>query len=307
MMKLRPSAVLLTIDAASLLLVVFIGVIPVTALQVALGIPFCIFYPGYCLMAACFPKKGVFDSIEKLVLSVGTSLAIIAFIAMLLNYTPWKIDLEPLLLSILLFVLVTSGIARFRLGRLDEEPGTGVKIDLKPFARLGRGDKWTVGLVAFSVVLLLAVLGYTATQPKIWKPFTEFYVLSLDREPRGFTTNFILAQNRLAVSTPERKSGSVTIDPGPDEQGKVLLSIVNQERRETAYRLSVRIDGKEARFWVDGREVTELAPIDVADNATWEKEIGYLPPKVPGRYRIEFVLFKGAEEYRQLHFDLNVA
>ena len=77
-------------------------------LRVILGLPFILFIPGYILIFALFPNKkkdrGI-DIIERIALSFGLSIAIVPLIGLGLNYTSWGIRLEPILLSIFIFII----------------------------------------------------------------------------------------------------------------------------------------------------------------------------------------------------------
>src|SRR5660397_178940 len=74
-------------------------------LRTLLGIPFILFMPGYTLIAALFPGKDDLDSIERIALSFGLSIAIVPLIGLGLNFTPFGIRLIPILFSISVFIL----------------------------------------------------------------------------------------------------------------------------------------------------------------------------------------------------------
>ncbi|MHA2053216.1 MAG: DUF1616 domain-containing protein [Candidatus Hodarchaeales archaeon] len=79
----------------------------------ALGSVFAFFLPGYNLIKILYPKKEI-DKIEKIALSIGTSIIIIPVIGILLNFTPWGIRRVPIALSIyfLVTILSTFGLLR---------------------------------------------------------------------------------------------------------------------------------------------------------------------------------------------------
>jgi len=85
--------------------------------RVILGLPFILFIPGYILIFALFPikktEKGI-DIIERIALSFGLSIAVVPLIGLALNYTPWGIRLEPILLSIFIFVVGVGIVAIYR-------------------------------------------------------------------------------------------------------------------------------------------------------------------------------------------------
>ena len=94
---------------------------PIVYIRYILGTLFVIWLPGYSFIKALFPTEPPFnttskglDSIERLALSVGMSLALVSIIGLLLNYTPWGIRLTPMVLSLLILtaVFATAGIIR---------------------------------------------------------------------------------------------------------------------------------------------------------------------------------------------------
>ena len=76
-------------------------------LRIGLGLPFVIFFPGYTLLSALFPKRDDLSGIERVALSFGLSIAVVPLIGLILNYTPWGIKLYPILTSITLFIRLT--------------------------------------------------------------------------------------------------------------------------------------------------------------------------------------------------------
>ena len=59
-----------------------------------------LFIPGYALIEALYPKKEDLDGLERLALSIGLSLALVPLVGLLLNYTPWGIRLDPIVVSL---------------------------------------------------------------------------------------------------------------------------------------------------------------------------------------------------------------
>lgn len=86
-----------------------------------LGAIFVLWLPGYTFIKALFPtkvpiktSKKSLDTIERVALSLGMSLALVPIIGLLLNYTPWGIRLTPIVLSLLALVLIFSTAALIR-------------------------------------------------------------------------------------------------------------------------------------------------------------------------------------------------
>ena len=73
----------------------------------ALAGVFVLFLPGYMLVSALYPG-GELEGLEKAALSIGVSLAIVPLLGLALNYTPWGLGLEPMVVSM---VLLTEALA----------------------------------------------------------------------------------------------------------------------------------------------------------------------------------------------------
>ena len=89
--------VVFTVNASSLLYVRYI-----------LGGVFVLYLPGFMLISALYPRSGELDELERVALSIGLSLAIVPLIGLVLNYTPWGIRLEPIMVSLALFAEIMA-------------------------------------------------------------------------------------------------------------------------------------------------------------------------------------------------------
>jgi uncharacterized membrane protein len=57
---------------------------------------------------------------ERVTLSIGLSLAVVTLIGLSLSFSPWGISIYPIMLSITIFIIITSALAWFRRSRLKE-------------------------------------------------------------------------------------------------------------------------------------------------------------------------------------------
>lgn len=103
---------------------------PWVYIRYVLGIIFVLWLPGYTFIKALFPTKvpiqtssTELDTIERIALSAGMSLALVPIIGLLLNYTPWGIRLTPIVLSLLALtiVLATAAVIREHQAKLKSE------------------------------------------------------------------------------------------------------------------------------------------------------------------------------------------
>lgn len=61
-----------------------------------------------------FPKEDEMEGIERIALSIGLSIAVVAIIGLVLNYTPWGIRLGPILVAISSFTLIFAAVTAAR-------------------------------------------------------------------------------------------------------------------------------------------------------------------------------------------------
>ena len=95
---------------------------PLVYARYIFGSIFVLWLPGYTFVKALFPKKEL-DSIERVALSMGMSLAIVPIVGLLLNYTPWGIRVTPITLSCLALTSVFATAAVIREYQRREPPG----------------------------------------------------------------------------------------------------------------------------------------------------------------------------------------
>jgi uncharacterized membrane protein len=86
---------------------------PLIYIRYILGSIFILILPGYSLIKTLYPESEI-DNIERTALSIGTSLAIVPLVGLLLNYTSWGIRITPITLGILLLtaILAITGLIR---------------------------------------------------------------------------------------------------------------------------------------------------------------------------------------------------
>jgi hypothetical protein len=119
----------LTIATAIVVFTVPEDAFPLVYLRYVLGAIFILWLPGYAFIKALFPQTLPFaralahslgtteknlDTIERVALSLGMSIALVPIIGLLLNYTPWGIRLTPIVLSLTAFTIIfaTAAIVR---------------------------------------------------------------------------------------------------------------------------------------------------------------------------------------------------
>ena len=86
---------------------------PFIYVRYVLGFVFVLFLPGYSLVKVLFPTQE-FDNIERVALSIGTSLALVPFIGLILNYTIWGIRTTSVTISLLVLTTIFATTAMIR-------------------------------------------------------------------------------------------------------------------------------------------------------------------------------------------------
>ena len=174
--------ILLTIGIVT----IYLPILNATPLRYALPLPLLFFIPGYCIVAAVFPKEGDIDLLERVALSIGISLAVVILIGLTLNFTPWGIRLEPVVIFISLFTLIIILIAHYRRALSPAEKR--LRIQVFPTVRSARegifpsGQKridhlLNIGL-ALVITIAIIITVFVILAPKEGERFSEFYVLS---------------------------------------------------------------------------------------------------------------------------------
>lgn len=277
-MRIRLQNELWLVNILAILLIVIITFFSSNVLRIILGLPFALFFPGYTLIAALFPRKNALDVIENLALSFGLSVAVVPLIGFLLNYTHWGVRLYPILISLTIFIVITSLVAWYRRRRLpeDERPTISFNLSLTPWKQQNLLNK------VLSVILIVAILGFIGTLvntfaiPRSGERFTEFYVVGLEGK---------------AIDYPSE------LNVG--EMGKAILGVTNHEKEEASYRVEVRINGVKNN---------KLEPIVLADKQQWEEIVSFTPDSAGDNQKLEFLLYKNTDSvaYSRLHLWVNV-
>ncbi len=257
-------------------------------LRTYLGILLVLFLPGYALTGAIFPAKKDIEGIERALISLGLSIAIVPIMGLVLNYTIWGIQEITLLTSLSIFILLMCAIAYHRRSLLPEEEAFEVpfkafflrmktEILKKPESKIDR---------VFAVILVLSTLAsvvglaHIVGNPKEREHFTEFYILGANKTADGYPTDLVLGKN-----------------------GMVIVGIVNHEYRPVDYTMELRLENQSLPLPKDQKQIS------LAHNMSWIEPVTFTPPFRGNNMKLEFLLFNETEKktpYRNLHIWINV-
>lgn len=263
-MHVSNQKVLIAIIAITLLLFPLVAFTS-GVLRIIFGLCLVLFFPGYTLLSALFPRKGSLGGVERIALSFGLSIAVVPLIGLILNYTPWGIRLYPILIAVTIFIFAAAAIAWQRQRRLPSQERFHVVFNLKlpQWAGMSNLDKGlSIGLVV-AIVAALGCLGYVIANPKQGEKFTEFYILGPEGKAENYPQQVMLG-----------------------EEARVILGIVNHEHQPLSYRVEIKINGVKNK---------EIGTAILAHEEKWEQVVGFTPEEVGVKQKVEFWLYKDEE------------
>lgn len=287
--------------------------------RVALVLPLVLLFPGYALLAVLFPRRqegerarrnrtgeerATLTHLERFALSVTSSLALVPAIAFVLNFTPYGVSREPVLLAV---GGVTAGLAiagyLARVSVPDDHRyrvplglhGTVVPYLLRrpdslktpaPFKPASETQRLFNLVFVAGVLVLAASIGYAAVTPAGGEdPFTEFYLLT-ETDDGQFR----------AENLPHEFSRG--------ESRSLYVAVGNHEGRPVEYTVVVQLAGDELdRFGV---------PVEAGETKRVERSV--TPGQTGERLRLSFLLYRGEppasptpeNAYREVHLWVSV-
>ncbi|SFR87029.1 Uncharacterized membrane protein [Halomicrobium zhouii] len=245
------------------------------------------------------------DGIERVALAFGTSIAVVPLVGLVLNFTPWGIRLVPILVAVSGVTLACTAVAARRRWALPADER--FRVPYRQWYRAARDELFapetrTDGalnvLLALSMLVAVASVGYAVAVPKEGESFSEFYLLT------------------------EGEDGELVADDYPTEfvrgEGQPLVvGIGNNEHEATTYTVVVQL--QDVAVVDNETRVRERRELDrfgtrLAHNETWHQPYEVTPTMTGTRLRLQFLLYtdeapanpRVENSYRDLHLWVNV-
>jgi uncharacterized membrane protein len=200
-----------------------------TPVAVALGLPVVLLWPGYAVVAGLYPERdalgggieGAAGGFERLVLSVGLSLAASPLVALATNYTLWGVRPTPVFVGLAGVTSLAAVAAALRRRQLPSDrryrPRLGRAVGRAASAAIPERplEGLFVGVVVVAVLVSVASVGYLAVTPRHGETFTEFYLLTEDATGEyvasDYPTSFVQGESKpLVVGVTNREHRPVT-------------------------------------------------------------------------------------------------
>ena len=287
---------------------IYLPILNETPVRVVLTIPVVLFIPGYSLIAALFPKNDDIGLIERIMLSIGFSIAIVSLGGLVLNFTPWGIRLDSSLLLLIFFTWVMVLVALYQRALLPSEE----RFRISFFAIAGRIRQEFLPNAESGIDRLLSVM---LTLIILVVIITTIYVIVDPKEGERFTGFFILGENRTATNYPN------LIIVG--QNYPMFIGVENYEKRNMTYTLETWM------IYMEFDNITNTSRTQIMDPNDWlsftlaHNETTILPYnlslKKADYNRVEFLLFnesvpgpevRGSDRinasYRNIHLWLDV-
>lgn len=301
--KIPPDLIACYLWLAATLLCIYVPVLNGSFLRVLFGIPVVLFVPGYALIAALFPGAKDIDGIERVALSFGLSIAIVPLTGLALNYTPWGIRLDPIVITLAILTISLCLIAQYRRARLAPEERFYIpaeKIRQAVAAEFFPRDTSRVDRI-LSIILLVAIIAAVAT---------TLYVIVVPKEGERFTEFFILGEKQKAADY------QTALRAG--EYSSLYIGIGNHEYRNITYTVETYLVNMDFNTTTNTSRILAMDrigsfPVSLSHNETHILPYSFIPKKSDYN-RIDFLLFNetvpGSEvtgmdrinvSYRDLH------
>jgi len=184
-------------------------------IRVVIGLPIIVLIPGYVLTFALIPSKKI-TFIERIAVSLGLSLVVSALVAFGLFYTPWGIELEPILITMYLFIVGVGFFGWHRWAHIKQKERHFLSFNLSPPKFQNNLDKILTVILAVSMIFTSVYFVYVLQTPKAEEKFTEFYWLG----PEGIAGQY---QRNLSIG----------------EDTSIILGISNHEYTNIDYTIEV--------------------------------------------------------------------
>jgi len=300
--------ILVVVWLAVSIVAIYLPFLNTTPLRIVLSLPVVLFIPGYCIIAALYPKNRDIELIERIALSFGLSIAVVPLIGFGLNFTPWGIRLDPLVISLSVFTLVMVLAAHHQrvLLPIDErfsikfsEISGAVKNELFP-DRGNRFDRLLNAILYLVIITAILITIFVFTTPKEGERYTEFFVLDENRT----TTHYPFLVNT-------------------SQNYPIYIGVKNHEHRDITYTIETWMISAEFNNMTNTSQIVAMDPSDRLSFTLIDNETAIIPytmsVKRTGYNRLEFLLFNESvpdfkvtgsdrinESYRDLHLWVTV-
>lgn len=275
--------------------------------RILLGIPFLLFLPGYALVAVLYPdssddeyqsfddekttrrgpllSSGGLEPIERFVLSVVASVAIVPAVTLVSSATPWGITVRPIVAGVALATIVFSLLAIVQRYRCPPERRFALSLsgsfllfsaDRSAYGRSAPSPVLYNAIFLGALVVLLATAGFAVANPPEHDGYTEFYLET--EEVNG----------EMEVMYDDSLSAG--------ESQSVTAYIANEEHEERSYTTVValqQVSYEDDSVTVHEQDVLASESATVTNGETREQTLEFEPTRTGDDLRLVLYLYEG--------------
>ncbi|TYL39505.1 hypothetical protein CV102_04200 [Natronococcus pandeyae] len=276
--------------------------------RILLGIPFLLFLPGYALVSVLYPDKfddeyqsfddekttrrgpvlssGGLGSIERFVLSVVASIAVVPAVTLVTSATPWGITVRPVVVGIALTTIVFSLLAIVQRYRCPPEQRFALSLsgssllfsaDRNSYGRSAPSPMLYNAIFLVALAVLLVTAGFAvATGPPEHDGYTEFYIET--EEVHGEME--VMYDDSLSAGESQSQTAYIT----------------NEEHEERSYTTVValqQVSYEDDSVTVHEQDVLASESATVADGETHEQTLEFEPSMTGDDLRLVLYLYEG--------------
>jgi uncharacterized membrane protein len=272
------------------------GAILATNAANLLGLALVILVPGYLGMACALPRADDADWTLRIALSLGLSLAFVAFLGIALNLLPWGITLPSVTVADLFLSLALGALAYRRRMTVPAQERLEATLDFQAarWQEYSLPEKGLAVLLVAVLVVATPLLALSLTHPRPTPGYSELYLL-------GPTGNFSGIPSVLNVS----------------QSATVLVVVTDHEGVAVNYTLRVDLVGVGSVYNATSgtnqtvelnRTTWSTFPVDLASGAAWNQSYTF-SIATAGTWQVQFLLFRGTDlstPYRFVRLDVAV-
>ncbi len=252
--------------------------------------------PGYLAMCCLLPGDAQADWTLRIGLTFGLSLALIAFLGLALNFTPWGITFTSVTVADLVLSVGLGLLAYRRRMAVPAGERMAVTLDLRgpPWREYTLLEKGLAILLVIILVVTVPLLAQSLTRPRPAPAFTELYLL-------GPTGNFSGIPTALNVSQPAAVRVVVSDHEGSsvDYNLRVDLLGVHISYNASSQGYDTAVVNQTTWSWFN---------FTLADGDARNESYAFSIPAA-GTWWVEFDLFRNgdlAAPYRSVHLLIDV-
>jgi len=177
-------------------------------IRILVSIPMLILFPGYILVSILWPKKEGLAETERIGLSIGLSLVVVAIIGLAINYFPYTLSQVPIVSMLLGFIIAGSILIFILRGKIPDDEM--YVMDISASRLLGSDKNLAVNMI--TILLAIAVISITLFYVgDNSESYTNFYILDDEEMMVNYTSVAFVNESIGFIAVVESHQENTTI------------------------------------------------------------------------------------------------